>query len=160
MRGLALSMVLEQRAGNTGRAQAHLVDYLRLFVETGYARPLVRDRAVALSLLHDVADTRNVNAALRSAAVRLHEMMLDAAGAEEAPSLRSLNHRELDVLARLERHRDKEIARDLKLSYDGVRYRIRRIFDKLGARGRLDAVHRARAQGILPPEEDASKAGP
>ena len=68
----------------------------------------------------------------------------------------TLSRRELDVLVRLERYRDKEIAWDLNLSYDGVRHRVRSIFAKLGARGRLDAVHRARAQGILPPADDAT----
>ncbi|MDE0447095.1 MAG: helix-turn-helix transcriptional regulator [Spirochaetaceae bacterium] len=68
----------------------------------------------------------------------------------------TLTQREIDVLERLERYRDKEIAWDLKLSYDGVRFRVRSIFAKLGARGRLDAVHRARARGILPPADDAA----
>jgi DNA-binding NarL/FixJ family response regulator len=61
-----------------------------------------------------------------------------------------LTEGELDVLARLEHWRDKDIARTLGLSYDGVRYRVRGIFAKLGARGRLDAVRRAREHGILP----------
>ena len=61
-----------------------------------------------------------------------------------------LSRDELKVLEMLESHTDKEIARELNLSYDAVRYRIRRAFVKLGARGRYDAVHRARACGILP----------
>jgi len=60
------------------------------------------------------------------------------------PLHRSLSQREFDVLVRLEQYLDKEIAWDLSLSYDGVRYRVRSIFAKLGARGRLDAVHRRR----------------
>ena len=84
--------------------------------------------------------------------------MRDDAGAGKDPTQRPLSRRELDVLARLERYPDKEIAWDLNLR--GVRYRVRSIFAKLGARGRLDAVHRARAQGILPSAEDASEAAP
>ena len=56
------------------------------------------------------------------------------------------------MLQRLESQSDKMIAKELNLSYDGVRYRVRRIFAKLGARGRFDAVHRARAQGLIPAE--------
>ena len=165
MRGLTLAMVLEHRAGEGERARAHLVDYLRSFAEADYARPLARDRGVALPLLDDVADAYvadayGADAAVGRAAAGLRKAMRDDAGAGKDPSQRPLSRRELDVLARLERYPDKEIAWDLNLSYDGVRYRVRSIFAKLGARGRLDAVHRARAQGILPPAEDASEADP
>ena len=160
MRGLTLAMVLEHRAGEGERARAHLVDYLRSFAEADYARPLARDRGVALPLLDAVADAHGADAAVGRAAAGLRKAMRDDAGAGKDPSQRPLSRRELDVLARLERYPDKEIAWDLNLSYDGVRYRVRSIFAKLGARGRLDAVHRARAQGILPPAEDASEAAP
>ena len=160
MRGQVLAMVLEHRAGEGERARAHLVDYLRLFAAADYARPLARDRAVALALLDDVADAHGADAAVGRAAAGLRKAMRDNAGAGKELSHRALSRREVDVLARLERYHDKEIAWDLNLSYDGVRYRVRSIFAKLGARGRLDAVHRARAQGILPPAEDASEATP
>ena len=154
MRGLALSMVLEHRAGAAGPAKAHLADYLRLFAEADYAWPLARERTVALALLDDVADAPRTDAAVAAAAAGLRVTLRDAAGAGEDPPDRPLSDREFAVLARLERQNDKEIAQALKLSYDGVRYRVRNIFAKLGARGRLDAVHRARAQGILPAAEE------
>ena len=44
MRGLALSMVLEQRAGESAAASGHLEAFLRLFAETPYVRPLIRER--------------------------------------------------------------------------------------------------------------------
>ena len=84
------------------------------------------------------------------AAAELRETLQGDAGAGKDSSDRPLSDRELEVLVRLEWQKDKEIARALKLSYDGVRYRVRSIFAKLGARNRLDAVHRACAQGILP----------
>ena len=65
----------------------------------------------------------------------------------------ALNTRELDVLVRMEYQRDKAIAAALGLTYDGVRYRVRSIFAKLGTSRRHDAVRRARALGILPPAE-------
>lgn len=151
MRGLALSMALEHRAGAAGRARKHMMDYLRLFAQADYARPLARDRAVALALLDDVADAPAGDSAV--AAARLREALHGEAGAPKAPPDQVLTEREIEVLARLERHSDKEISQALKLSYDGVRYRVRRIFAKLGARSRLDAVHRARARGILPAAE-------
>ena len=73
MRGLAQSMVLEHRAGEAGRARAHLVDYLRLFAKSDYARPL------ALALLDDVAEDRTAGAAVREAARGLRDAMRDDA---------------------------------------------------------------------------------
>ena len=143
MRGLALAMVLEHRAGDAERAKMHLMDYLRLFAEADYARPLAREREVALALLDDAANSPGADAAVRAAAAQLREAMRDDAGAGDEPSHWPLSRGEMDVLALLEGHTDREIARILKMSYEGVRSRVRRIFEKLGAHGRLDAVRRA-----------------
>ena len=163
MRGLALSMVLEHRAGDEARARAHLVEYLRLFAVADYGWPLARERTVARALLDDIVHGAEAGAkagaAVAKAAAVLRTAMHEDAGRTD-PLHRPLSEREFDVLVRLERYLDKEIAWDLNLSYDGVRYRVRSIFAKLGARGRLDAVHRARARGLLPPAEDTSAARP
>ena len=153
MRGLALAMVLEHRAGDDARAREHLFECLRLYDETGYARPLAREGALALALLDGVAEAPGAGAAVAGAAVRLRASLGGEAGVR--PLQAPLSDRELEVLALLERHRDKEIAKALNLTFYGVRYRISGIFAKLGARGRLDAVHRARLRGLLPPAGDA-----
>ncbi len=119
---------------------------------------LARDRTDALALLDDVAADAGADASVAVAAAGLGETLRGGAGAGMDPAHRPLSDRELEVLARLERQSDKEIAQVLKLSHDGVRYRVRGIFAKLGARGRLDAVHRARARGILPAAEEAPEA--
>ena len=157
MRGLALSMVLEHRAGEDGRARAHVVDYLRLFAESDYAWPLARERAVALTLLDDIAGEPEGETAVAAAAAGLRDAIRDNADAVEDPSGWPLDGREMEVLVLIEGRSDSEIAEALKLSRDGVRSRMRGIFEKLGARSRLDAVHRARAQGILPPAEEAPR---
>ena len=160
MRGLALLMALEYRCGDEARARAHLVESLRLFAETGYARPLACMRAVVSALVDEIAGGRGVDDDVRKAAVRLGEAMRDSSNAALLPRHARLTQREVDVLVRLERQRDKEIAEDLNLSYDGLRYRVNRIFAKLGARSRLDAVHRARALGVLAPPDDSVVAEP
>ena len=43
MRGLALSMVLEHRAGEATRARAHAVDWLRRYAHTNYGLALARE---------------------------------------------------------------------------------------------------------------------
>ena len=160
MRALALTMALEHRAGDGARAREHLVAYLRLFSRTGYVRPVARECATALPLLDEVAGARGAGAAVRKTATRLSEALREAPEAGANPSHAPLTEREIEVLVRLEGQRDREIAQALNLSYDGLRYRIGRIFAKLGARSRLDAVHRARAQGILPPADEAAATEP
>ena len=151
LRGLALAMALEHRAGDHARAGERLAECLRLFGETGYARPLAREGAVALALLDDGAQVRG--AGLARAAGRLRARLRGDGGEQASPAL--LSRRELDVLKLLEGRQDKEIAEALNLTFYGVRHRIGSIFAKLGARGRHDAVHRARAQGLLPPADPA-----
>ena len=144
MRGLALSMALEHRAGEAPRATAHLAEYLRLFARSDYVRPLARDAALALALLDGIAEPPPGAAALRAA-------LREEDGMGEDRWAGPLNRPEMEVLVLLEERSDADIARTLSLSYEGVRSRIRRIFAKLGARSRHDAVHRARKLGMLPP---------
>ena len=160
MRGLALAVTLEHRAGDAQAARAHLLAYLELFSDTGYAGPLARQRATVLPLLDKAARARRANAAAARTAARLAKALRAAAEAGTDPVHAPLTERELDVLVRLERHKDREIADALGLSYDGLRYRVNCIFEKLGARSRLDAVHRARHLGILPAADETPVAKP
>ncbi len=150
MRALGLAIVLEHRAGVADRAATHLVDYLRLYAEADYAQPLARDHKVTLALLDDAAFSDEADAAVTASSGALRKALYGDVGAKGHPSNQALTEGELEVLARLEHWQDKDIARTLGLSYDGVRYRVRRIFAKLGARSRLDAVHQARERGFLP----------
>ena len=73
MRGLALSVALEHRAGAADQATAYLVDYLRLFAEADYARPLARDRAASLALVDDIAGAPGTDAAAAAATAALRD---------------------------------------------------------------------------------------
>ena len=151
MRAEALSMALEFGAGNMDAANEHLDRYLGMYAETDYAFALLCERRIALKLL----DERSTHMAAESTAslvALMQRTLADGSGSGEQPNL---TDGEMDVLWRIARHqRDKQIATDLALSVDGVRYRIRQIFAKLNARSRFEAVHRARRLGVLP-EEDA-----
>lgn len=153
MRSLALAMVAEHRAGNAPGAKARLAEYIELYAETDYARPLLRKREVALEVLRsmDRADVdqrlHNVMAAL--AGILEDRPAADESAAGEADAAPELTARERQVVARLEDLPDKRIASMLNLSHDGVRYHVRNIFRKLGVSDRHDAVRRARALGIL-----------
>lgn len=72
-------------------------------------------------------------------------------GNPQAVAALGISSRELTVLKSLAAGRsDKEIARELNLSPHTVKTHVRRLFEKLQARRRTDAVNRARELGILP----------
>ena len=134
MRTLALSMRLELLAGETERANEHLVDYLEAYAGSDFARPLAREKDLASPLLDAVIDAQ-APASIIAVATELRDALARPDRPQGGPSEPVLNPGELEVLHRLEAQADKAIARDLDLTYDGVRYRVRRIFAKLGARG-------------------------
>ena len=147
MRALALSAVLELRAGETAAAAGHVEAYLDLYDETPYAGPLVRERADCAGLLASVLE-----AAPDSSGEARARPLLAAMQRTDAPRPPALSGREREVLRRLEGERDKQIAGALGLTAYGVRYHIRKLFAKLGARNRAEAVRRARELGLLPDE--------
>ena len=146
MRCLAVSMAVEVAAGEGRRAAQHLAVFVRLFAESDYAGPLVRQREVSLPLLEDYM-RRNEDPPLATAA---RELLGRLQRAVARPAGTALTEREREILLRLELQRDREIAKALSITHAGVRYHVRKIFGKLGARSRMDAVHRARRLGILP----------
>ena len=148
MRGLVLAMVLEHRSGNPTEACARLVDYLELFADTDYSRPLVQERETGLAVLDGVEDA--VETRLHNVVASLRGVLEDQPRQRDVDVVPTLTAREQDILQRLDRWRDKEIGIALDLSEDGVRYHVKKIFRKLGVRNRFEATRRARSLGILP----------
>lgn len=145
MRGLALAMALEESAGDRMAALGHLTAFLDLFAETGYARSLVRNPESAVPLLTAFLDARP-DSPHRPAA----QALLAASQVGEAIVVPTLSPREVNVLKRLPLQTYQEIAVELGMTRDGVRYHMRRLFDKLQVRDRNAVVRRARALGLLP----------
>lgn len=72
-------------------------------------------------------------------------------GNPQAVASLGISPRELTVLQALaEGQSNKEIARLLDVSPNTVKTHVARLYDKLGARRRTEAIHRARELGILP----------
>ena len=147
MRALALSALLEHRAGEAAAAAGHLQDYLHLYAETPYAGPLVRERADCAALVAAFLES-----APESPCKETARSLLTAMERADDPRPPVLSAREREVLQRLEGQRDKQIAAELGLSAYGVRYHIRKLFAKLGARNRAEAVRLAREMGLVPGE--------
>ena len=147
MRCLALWMALEHRAGRENDAAARLLDYLRMFGDTGFIRPLVRERETSVRALRDLLGVE------RRANIRqIASSALQQIGATSAddPQTWRYTAREIEILECLGRgERDKEIARRFAITDSGVRYHLKNVYRKLGASGRVDAVRRARSIGVI-----------
>jgi DNA-binding NarL/FixJ family response regulator len=71
-------------------------------------------------------------------------------GNPQALAALGISPRELEVLRELAAGlSNKEIARRLEVSPNTVKTHVTRLFEKLGARRRTEAIHRARELGIV-----------
>jgi DNA-binding CsgD family transcriptional regulator len=71
-------------------------------------------------------------------------------GNPQARAALGISPRELEVLRELAAGlSNKEIARRLEVSPNTVKTHVTRLFEKLGARRRTEAIHRARELGIV-----------
>ena len=145
MRAEALSAAVALRAGDQAAAMRHLAAFVRHYAETGYAAGVATHHDVILGLLDRLADERTLAAARRLADVLRRRAV---PGAHTALALTAAQLEVLELVARGEP--DKRIASRLHLSVDGVRYRLRTAFAKLGVRSRFEAVRKAQATGIMP----------
>ena len=76
---------------------------------------------------------------------------VDFDGNPKAKAALGLSERELQVLHELAAgHSNKEIATHLHISPNTVKTHVARLFEKLGARRRTEAIRRARELGIVP----------
>ena len=147
LRALALSTVLERRAGREEAALAHVKSYVQLYATTDYSRPFVRAGEPGTAVLQRLLNVQ-ADGPLLDAAEQLWSAMDSRVAEKEKPRLTA---RQREVLVRLPTQRDKEIAAALGLSTHGVRFHLRNIFRRLDAGGRSHAVARGRALGLLPP---------
>ena len=144
MRALALRVRVSHRAGGPGAAREAASDYVGHYMQTDYARPLLRAGGAATAALERYLDAEPQRP-LAAAAARL----LAAAKGRSAARVPHLERRETEVLRRLATCRDKEIAAALGLTVHGVRYHVRKIFRKLEVGSRHEAARRAAALGLL-----------
>ncbi len=150
MRSLALRVRLANDARDRDGAHTAAAEYLTHYARADYARPLLATGAATV-VLERVLDADPGGPRARPA-----RRLLAMAGAAGAGSVR-LDGQEMAVLRLLASHTNKEIGRAMGLSPDGARHHLRKIFDKLGVRRRLDAVRRATDLGLLPEQPPGSE---
>jgi DNA-binding NarL/FixJ family response regulator len=87
--------------------------------------------------------------------VRRDRLMAAPAPAHPSGDPDRLTDRELDVLGLVTRGlRNKEIATELGISENTVKFHLRNILEKLHAGSRTELAARAVREGLLPPEDD------
>ena len=149
MRASSLSVALEHRAGGPVAAVGQLKGFLRLFDETPYAWPLVREHQANTAVVEAFLDSVPDSPSRTVAQSLLASMRACAMHAADEPRCPALSERERQVLERLEGQHDQQIAASLNLTTHGVRYHMRKLFTKLGVRSRTDAVRRAKESGLI-----------
>jgi len=141
----AVAIYVAWRGGDLRIAREETIENLELFARTGYCRALLWHQESTVVALQGLGD--GIEAQLDAARTALLSMVSTPSDDQDTPDLTA---RELDVLARLGHARDKEIARELDLTDNGVRYHVKNIFRKLGVTDRRAAARRARSLGVLP----------
>lgn len=147
LRGLALWLKTEERAGNEAAAEALLIEFARLYRDTDYLTPLNHDRQLVPGIIDRIkaqatdTDILNDVGVLESAWAPRRDL------SAEVPSF---TDRELQVLQELSQGlQDKMIARRLGVTEHAVRYHLKKIYSKTMSRGRLEAVSKARSLGVV-----------
>lgn len=133
-----------QAAGEAVKADDIARDVLRATARTGYFRPLLREGVGILPVFNRAKfDAGPELETLKEIERRLE----DESSARLAPIF---SRREMDVLLHLNGGlQDKIIARRLGITEHTVRFHLKNIYAKTRSQGRLDAVTKARALGLL-----------
>jgi LuxR family maltose regulon positive regulatory protein len=136
--------------GERALALACMSEVCREVSRTGYVRALLREGPSVASILSNLGPLLSSDTLVRQALDLAALFGGDTKATDRRPLL---SPRELDVLQHLDRGmQDKVIARRLGVTEHAVRFHLKNIYAKTQARGRLEAVARARQLGILDPK--------
>ncbi|MBC7250313.1 MAG: tetratricopeptide repeat protein [Anaerolineae bacterium] len=146
-----LQALAAQALGNTQQAMTSLQRALSLAEAEGYTRLFLDEGAPMVQLLRELVK--------RDATATYAHKLLAALGPEAqedreqkvaASLVEPLSARELEILRLLRTHlTSTEMAEELCISVNTVRYHIKNIYGKLGVHSRSEAVQRAEALGLL-----------
>lgn len=146
----ALAMHAAWLGGDVAVAQEFLIENLRLIHRTGFTRALVEHAEAAIAVLERLD---NLPGELYPAKKTALEAIGTVGGDRTEPDLTG---RQIEILLRLPQASDKEIARALDISENGVRYHIKKIYGELGAANRAEATAKARRLGLVPPPPESA----
>jgi len=150
---LLLQVLAHQAQGNTTRALAALSRAISLAEPAGMLRPLLDESESLCPLLHDLRDTTSV-----VSAAYIEQLLVRSAGTTRAirqsqaqESLNgALSERELEILRLIALGKtNQQIAEHLVIAPSTVKTYIKRMYDKLGASSRTQALLHARQLRLL-----------
>jgi DNA-binding CsgD family transcriptional regulator len=139
-------------------------DITREAIDEVLERALERLKRVSGSLAHDSAAAHELGVAQRLIEAALHaartegdalglldgDALHQASAADDLPPMLPLTLREEEVLHLMaEGLRNKEIAARLGISERTATFHVGNVLSKLGADGRVEAVHLARRRGLI-----------
>jgi LuxR family maltose regulon positive regulatory protein len=158
---LALKALMHQAQGQSEQALATLVRAMALAKAGGFIRTWVDLGPPMARLLYQLA-ARGVETDYLGRVLAAFPPVADAADAAQhirraaqAHLIEPLTERESEILLHLQQARpNKAIARALNISALTVKKHTIHLYQKLGVQSRQQAVARARALGILPPNGD------
>ena len=145
LRALALTVGLEQDAGDPEASQRYVAQYVRLFADAPYTLPMALDRALCEAPVQQFLASGPAAADAGNA-----RLLLDAMRSAGARSGLSLTDRERAVLRLLPDDTVKSMAASLGLTVHGVRHHLRKLFVKLEVSSRQALLRRARELGLVP----------
>ncbi len=135
---LKLQAIAAMAAGDRRRARAELSAALELAVRSGHRQTFLDDRPALGDIFIETADSAG----------------FELPGEHD---IEALTAREMDVLRLLPSHlKYREIAAELYVSVNTVRFHVKTIFRKLGTTDRTATVRIARRAGLLPAEPSIS----
>jgi LuxR family transcriptional regulator, maltose regulon positive regulatory protein len=152
LRILNLEAAALQGLGETVPARLALAQALRLGEAGGYLRSFVDEGAPILDLLGQLlrAVPDSVYTARLLAALQTGRSGQAQTSALSGPLLEPLSERELEVLRLVALNlSNQEIATQLVVSLNTVKTHLKRLYAKLNARNRFEAIERGRDLGLL-----------
>lgn len=142
-----LHAIALQAAGHAGRSRNELDRIVGWAAPAGYARAFVEEQSLVRDYLGQHFSTLDAKAEKAEFVERLVQIARDDERSEAGPALTA---RELNVIQHAARGlTDKEIARELDVAPNTIKFHLKNIFRKLGARNRTQAVDYCRAKGML-----------
>lgn len=154
-----LEALARKKLGEDAAALEAMAEALKLGASTGTIRSFLDEGPACQQLLRALSDQRAARLDEKSRA-HLRELLaaIDASGPGAEPAapatvpagLDTLSKREAQILQRLSQgYSNLAVAQQLFVSTHTVKWHLRQIYDKLGARNRSQAIFRARELGIL-----------
>jgi ATP/maltotriose-dependent transcriptional regulator MalT len=126
--------------------------YVRLFVDEGAPMVALLGKLLEAQRTRPPASLQHVSSAYLLQLLAAAGVAVPAADAAPQPLIEPLSDRELEVLRLLAAGLESpEIARELIISVSTARTHIKNIYGKLGVHGRIQAIERARALGLVRP---------